>query len=134
MQVVPPESHPIQRRAHPLAHVAGKILRHVCRHHMPTKRGLMSPTTGCLSASDTHICGPCERPLARSASFFFFFLLAGVNIYTARMTHLSNRPTLEKEKRKKKNGKIKFVSEFNSSFFLFFVFLHLPSPLSFFPQ
>lgn len=44
------------------------------------------------------------RALARSlVQPLFFSLLAGINIYTARMTHLSNRPTLARGEKKRKN-------------------------------
>lgn len=74
------------------------------------------------------------RVLARSFSLFFFspFLLALIFTRRGWRTSPTGQRSRGERKKKKKNGKIKFVCEFNSSCF-FFCFFYLPSPLSFFP-
>lgn len=67
--------------ASPLTHVAGRFLQHVCRHHMPTKRGRMPPTTGCLRSHASR--RPTERHISPSTSF------RGVRVHVRRMTNPS---------------------------------------------
>lgn len=69
---------PSLTHTNPLTHVAGRFLQHVCNHHMPTKRGRMPPTTGCLCSHASR--RPTEHHISPRAPF------RGINVHVHGMT------------------------------------------------